>query len=199
MKLEAELHQQKETIAILQEKLEAFAIRDERDERNPRPQNRKKCNFCKKFGHIQKDCWDWKAEQRSKGDHVSDVYCDISDNNDIAVTVSGSLNGKEKPLLIMDTGAGPSVIDMNTLDSVPHGRIDYDTGGKDLKGVGSTRVIGTVTLEVTLHPRIKKRQLFNIVEDLGGTVLLGRSFLRKFEKFEVNWKEMSLKIDNILT
>ena len=100
MKLEAQLHQQNETIAILQEKLEAFAIRDERDERNPRPRNRKKCDFCKKFGHIQKDCWDYKAEQRSKGDHVSDVFCDISDNNDIAVTVSGSLNGKEKPLFL---------------------------------------------------------------------------------------------------
>ena len=209
-RLEEMLHQQNETIAELQEKLEAYAINnhDEKnrahwsrnrnhEENNPPPWLRKQCNFCKRFGHIQRDCRDFKAEQRRKSDNVS-AYCALTDNCDAAVTVSGSLNGKKKTLLI-DSGAGPCVIDTDTLGAIPnHDKINMLEDEKTLKGVGSSRVIGTVILEVTLHAKIKKRQLFNVVDDLGGTVLLGRSFLRKFDKLEINWKEITLKIDDIL-
>ncbi len=69
--------------------------------------------------------------------------------------------------------------------------------GKQLTGLGNTEALGTVTLLVKLHPQIKERQLFYVVKDLGGMVLLGRQFLKKFEKLEVNWKKMSLKIRGI--
>ena len=88
IRLEEMLHQQNETIADLQEKLEAFAVNNH-DEKNPRPWSRnrnheennpppwprKQCNFCKRFGHIQKECRDFKAKQRRKSDNVSDVCC----------------------------------------------------------------------------------------------------------------------------
>ena len=94
---------------------------------------------------------------------------------------------------------GPCVIDLNSLNSLKkHDKIDYGGEGRKLSGLGSADVVGTVILEVSLHPKVKKRQLFNVVQDLGGTILLGRKFLAKFEKLEVNWKQMTLKIDNIL-
>ena len=218
--LEQMLHQQNETISSLQDKLDAFTVREESSERQPRGSNTNKwCNHCKIPGHTRKECWKLNPEQRPKGergvsdiypmndsDHTamtvkcsaSDVYCNLNDSDDIAVIVKGSVNGKKKPVLI-DTGAGPCVIDIPTLDTLGrHDRIDFNGEGKKLNGVGSVHVVGTVTLEVSLHPQVKKKQLFNVVHDLGGTILLGRTFLKKFEKLEVNWKKLSLKIGDFL-
>ena len=58
-----------------------------------------------------------------------DVYCDIGDGGDnLAVTVKGSINNKKRTMLL-DTGAGPNVLDMITLNSL--GQHDFKAVGKD--------------------------------------------------------------------
>ncbi len=112
--------------------------------------------------------------------------------------VNGFVNQKKVDLLI-DTGAGPCIIDVGTLETLKGGtKIDYKEAGNQLHGLGDARVLGTVKLDVRLHPRLKRNQIFKVVEDIGGTILLGRKFLSKFETLQINWKELTLKIDDIL-
>ena len=147
-KLEQLLNQHEETISSLQEKLDGYTVHEESGERSTRGSNTSKwCNHCKTPGHIRKECWNLHPDLRPKGNRgVSDVYCNLNDSDDIAVTVKGTINGKKKPVLI-DTGAKPCVIDIPTLDTLgKHDAIDFNGDGKKLKGVGSANVVRTVTL-----------------------------------------------------
>ena len=62
-----------------------------------------------------------------------------------------------------------------------------------LKGIGTVQVVGTINLEVSLHPRVKARQLFQVVDQLD-IILIRRKFLMKFGSLGINWKEMAVDI-----
>ena len=69
--------------------------------------------------------------------------------------------------------------------------------GKQLYGLGDAKILGNIHLEITLDPKIKCKQEFSVVDNIGGIILLGRKFLTKFNSLEVNWKEMILKIEGV--
>lgn len=204
-KLEEMLNKQNEEIQELHDKLEAFTVRDNTKGTNDSKRNIR-CFHCDRIGHQKKECWTWQAEQRAaerrgrgRRNVSNDIYCDLDNSGDVtAVMVNGRINNTKMTLMI-DTGAGPCVIDINTLNSLSkHDKMKCEGPEKQLQGLGNTSVLGTITLLVTLHPEIKQRQTFYVVKDLGGMILLGRKFLTKFEKLEVNWRKMSLKIGNTL-
>ena len=100
---------------------------------------------------------------------------------------------------MIDTGAGPCVIDLMVLNGLDtKKKVNIESAGGSLKGVGASKVIGTVSLNVNLHPDINGTQVFKIVENLDGMILLGRSFLKKFNSLEVDWSKMMLKINGKL-
>jgi hypothetical protein len=130
-------------------------------------------------------------------DSSNNVYSAL-EGDDRAVLVTGFINRKKTNLLI-DTGAGPCVIDVGTLRELNiHQHVNTNEAGGHLHGVGDANVIGTIDLEVRLHQHLKRTHKFKVVNDIGGTILLGRSWLSKFDSLKINWKEMTLKIGDIL-
>ena len=133
-------------------------------------------------------------ELRSSNEDVFGTF----EGEDTSVLVRGFINRKAVDLLI-DTGAGPCVIDLRTLKKLNKSNcINYAEGGRQLHGLGDANVIGTVTLDVSLQSKLRRTQTFKVVKDLGGTILLGRKFLAKFGSLQINWRKMTLKIDDIL-
>ena len=232
-KLEEQVNQQSSIIKELQEQLDTFMVKDD----NQRP----RCHYCDKPGHLRRDCWhapenqrrgDYGGRQQRGGGNVSrnvrkidhdqtllekndiidgakrskqviedksapNVFCTF-EGNDTSVLVGGSINGKKVNLLI-DTGAGPCVIDIWTLKRLGKDyTIDPSESGNQLSGLGNAKIIGTVKLEVILNPHLKQTQVFKVIEDIGGTILIGRRFLSKFKTLQINWKEMTLKINDVL-
>ena len=101
-------------------------------------------------------------------------------------------------LVLIDTGAGPCVIDIEVLKKWNLEKlIKWNTKEERLQGLGSAKSLGTVVLNFCLHPKLQRKQTFKVVQNLNGTILIGRSFLAQFETLEVNWKKITLKIDNI--
>ena len=175
---------------MLDEKVDAYfanrgrgqsAASSSRDGARGNHRNPVRCHFCKKLGHIQKDCW------KKKG-----VYCTLGSNS--AVMIQGKLNSLRTEMMI-DSGAGPCVLDVRTLERItPKAKVEPTE--KSLHGIGTAKVIGTTTIDVKLHPQIENRkQKFLVVQELG-VVLLGREFLQKFDSLEISWRQMQLKIDH---
>ena len=108
------------------------------------------------------------------------------------------MNRKKADLLI-DAGAGPCVIDLIALKLLNIcEEINPNGAGKQLNGVGNANVIGTIRLDISLHRNLKRSHEFKVVNDIGGAILLGRSWLSKFESLQINWKTMTLKIGDIV-
>ena len=134
----------------------------------------------------------------NSGDKRDNVYCTL-EGDDGAVLVNGFVNRKKADLLI-DTGAGPCVTDLIALEKLNISResINRNDAGRQLSGVGNANVIGTIKLDVSLHRRIKRTHEFKVVNDIGGAILIGRSWLSKFESLKIDWKTMTLKIEDIV-
>ena len=107
--------------------------------------------------------------------------------------VHGKINNKDTKMLI-DNGAGPCIIGLNKLRKIKTDNLNMSKGGKTLNGLGTTKSLGTMNLLVTLPNNIKQNQEFTVVEDLE-VILLGCSFLSKFENLEVYWKSMKIRIN----
>jgi len=172
---------------MLNERLDAyFASKEGRKTARPPKQTNQRhrprviCHFCKKEGQIQKDCWNRKG-----------AYFSFGSNN--AVMVQGRLNNA-KTTMMVDSGAGPCVIDLPTLQKISPG-IQVQPANRSLHGIGTAKVIGTAEVDVVLHAQVKaERQSFLIVPELG-VVLLGRDFLKRFNSLEISWRCLELKID----
>ena len=97
---------------------------------------------------------------------------------------------------MIDIGTGPCVIGWKV---IKQWRLEkkavISKNSKILHGLGTTKVIGTIDLEVSLHQDVKSTQNFQIVEGLGDVTLLGRTFLSKFASLEVHWKKMIIRIN----
>ena len=133
------------------------------------------------------------SEKQTANSNFSNVFCSF-EGEDTSVLVGGFINRKKVDLLI-DTGAGPCVIDMGTIGKLGNeNAIDISEAGKQLNGLGNARVIGTIKLDVFLHSHLKQSQVFKVVEDIGGIILLGRKFLSKFKSLQINWREMTLVV-----
>ena len=178
---------------MLDEKLDAYFAERERNQKARQPPSSGQrqppssgqwgaviCHFCKKRGHVQRDCW------LKKG-----TYCTLGSNS--AVMVQGRLNNTKTSMMV-DSGAGPCVIDLPTLQKIkPEAKIEPTK--KSLHGIGTTDVVGTAKLDVALHTDVNvSQQMFHVVSKLG-VVLLGRSLLKKFDSLEISWRCMELKID----
>ena len=174
-------------------------------------QDRIECSFCNKWGHIRSACWhlpenrkkksvgfDGKmGNNRTRSDGRNDGYCIISNEERTAVIVEARIHGKSS-LVLIDTGAGPCVIDIEILKQWNLIRlIKWNTKGEKLQGLGSAKSLGTIVLNFCLHPKLQRNQTFKVVQNLNGTILIGRSFLAQFETLEINWKKITLKIDDI--
>ena len=168
---------------MLDDKLEAFFTRERKKQEGQWKKTRKsdiQCYHCGKKGHIQRDC------KFAKG-----AYAVLGENS--AVMIKGKINGQKEPMMV-DSGAGPCIIDLQTLKNI-NADIQIESCKRKLHGIGSTEAIGTAKIDVELHPNVKvQQQTFHVVDKLG-VVLLGRSFLKKFDSLEINWKMMGLKID----
>ena len=55
--------------------------------------------------------------------------------------------------------------------------------------MGTALTVGIIELDVELHPGLRKKKDFKVVNDLNGVILIGRTFLKTFDTLEIDWKE----------
>ena len=96
---------------------------------------------------------------------------------------------------MIDSGAGPCVIDLAVLKEWNHfNKIKLGEGGRNLYGLGISKII---LLKVQLHQNLVKNQEFKVVEGLGRTIILGRTFLSGFQTLKINWDTLQVDIGNV--
>ena len=106
------------------------------------------------------------------------------------------INNKNCDTLI-NSGAGPCVIDVAVLKEWDlFNKIKLGEGGRNLYGLGISKIIGTIVLKVQLHQNLVKNQEFKVVEGLGRTVILGRTFLSGLKTLKINWDTLQVDIGN---
>ena len=108
------ISKQNDTIQDIQDKLDAYFIREQKDKgADNRAQFR--CFHGDKPGHKKKDCYTLKAEQQRQKNYDQSrkkAYCTLnSDDADTTIMVNGKVEGKSRQIMI-DTGAGPCIIDL---------------------------------------------------------------------------------------
>ena len=99
---------------------------------------------------------------------------------------------------MIDSGAGPCVIDVALLKEWSlFNKIKLGEGGRNLYGLGISKSMGTIVLKVQLHQNLVKSQEFKVVEGLGRTIILGRTFLPGFKTLKLNWDTLQVDIGNV--
>ena len=76
-------------------------------------------------------------------------------------------------------------------------KIKLGEGGRNLYGLGISKIIGTIVLKVLLHQNLAKNQEFKVVEELGGTIISGRTFLSGFKTLKINWDTLQVDMGNV--
>ena len=76
-------------------------------------------------------------------------------------------------------------------------KIKLGEGGRNLYGLGISKIIGTIVLKVLLHQNLAKNQEFKVVEGLGGTIISGRTFLSGFKTLKINWDTLQVDMGNV--
>ena len=179
--------------------------------------NEKQCHFCKALGHFKRNCPKLKNKgnyndksregfQKRKGPPY--VYCvdfseptannksDVDNNSDAAIFLHVKINNKNCDTLIL-SGAGPFVIDVAVLNEWNlFNKIKLSKCGRNLYGLGISKIIGTIVLKVQVHQNLVKNQEFKVVEGLGRTIILGRTFLFGFKTLKINWDTLQVDTGN---
>ena len=157
--LELSMKRQEEQLQETRGTLQAYSVND------------KQCHFCKALGHFKRNCPKLKNKgnyndksregfQKRKGPPY--VYCvdfsestvknksDVDNNSDAAVFLHVKINNKNCDILI-DSGAGPCVIDLAVLKEWNlFNKIKRGEGGRNLYGLGISKIIGTIVLKFQL-------------------------------------------------
>ena len=102
------------------------------------------------------------------------------------------LNGV-KTVVMLDSGAQPSVIDTASLDKVGS---EYTIHPSRVHGVCATpiKTKGFVDLEVTVGIGGPLKQRFVVLESVEQTVILGRDFLKQFQSNEFDWQNHRVRL-----
>ena len=112
----------------------------------------------------------------------------------MAVILPIKLSG-EPIKALLDSGAGPSVIDVETLRDL---RFDQymDIGESELYGLSHepVKVIGSLKLLVDLGDNQTIEHTFEVFSETEPTCILGRNFLKKFGTTEFDWSKNQVRL-----
>ena len=101
--------------------------------------------------------------------------------------------------MVLDSGAGPSVIDLRTIRELGLERRIYRQVGK-VHGVGQNPVhlVGNITLEIDLGDNQVSRHSFGVLHDTTAkTRILGRDLLKKFGSTQFDWESHRVRIGSV--
>ena len=152
------------------------------------------CPGCGEKGHVLRDCL--KRGGQKGGRRILNLnrpgVC-----TELSVVIPVRINGKSITA-ILDSGAGPSVIDHGTicewgLEPLVHNRASQ-VYGLSRKPIG---VVGSVNLTVDLGDGQVVSHTFQVLRDTATTRILGRDLLKKFQSTEFDWDTHRVRLGNV--
>ena len=157
----------------------------------------KKCVICGAKGHNVMKCPN--KFQAKRKDFSRRIY-QVSDkyyNTELSVALTAKLNRKPFTMLL-DSGAGPSVVDLETVRILGLESKIYRRPTK-LFGVGKKPIhtVGNINLLVDVGDNQILEHTFGVLEDDCPIHILGRDFLRRFGSKEFNWESKSIRLGKI--
>lgn len=115
---------------------------------------------------------------------------------ELSVLIAIKLNGKQTDGLL-DSGAGPSVIDIGTVRELG---IEQSMRIKEGQVYGISRepvyVVGELELTVDLGDKQVLEHKFEVLKVTGTTCILGRDLLKKLGTTEFDWQSQKVRLDN---
>ena len=153
----------------------------------------KRCPSCGQKGHTLKDC-----SILSKGRNSHSVLSTKLDGlgAELSVLIAIKLIGKQTNGLL-DSGAGPSVIDIGTVRELG---LEQSMRIKEGQVYGISRepvyVVGELELTVDLGDKQVLEHKFEVLKVTGTTCILGRDLLKKLGTTEVNWQSQKVRLGN---
>ena len=128
-----------------------------------------------KEGHNRRDCY-------SKREVLS------IDQGELRI----KLNNLEN-VVMLDSGAQPSIIDYETLSKL---HIGYRVCPSRAHGVCATPIPtrGFVDLQVTIGNECPRMHRFVVLDSAEQTIILGRDFLKRFKSTEFDWENRRVRL-----
>ena len=149
---------------------------------------------CGQKGHTLKDC----STNRQDGDKRRVMYTGhLRSHGELSAALSVKLNGESVSALV-DSGAGPSVIDIETVRDLG---LEAELVNKTGKIFGLAKepveVIGTLKLTLDLgNGQILDHQ-FEVLTGAQSMCILGRDILTRFGVTEFNWQNHKVRIGEV--
>ena len=152
----------------------------------------KRCPACGQKGHKLQDC---KSSKSGRDGHRVFVARTDQSSPELSVVLSVKINGNPVTV-ILDSGAGPSVLDYETLSELGLTKYLQDNSSQ-IYGLSQApvTVIGSADLTVDLGDNQVTVQRFQIT-DAGSTHILGRDLLKKFGTTEFDWETRRVRLGN---
>ena len=143
----------------------------------------KSCPACGQKGHLLKDC----SDRKSSGSKYKVMQAgQRNGNSEMSAVLPVTLNG-EPITALLDSGAGPSVLDIRTVcDLGLDSKMTRKTGKVFGLSQDPVEVIGRVTLTLDLGDEQVIQHSFEILDGAQDTCILGRDLLAKFDTTEFN-------------
>ena len=155
----------------------------------------KRCPRCGEKGHNLYDCTATKVSPEPVVGAVNQANDSSRPSRDCAVLLPVKLDGHDSVALI-DSGAGPSVIDKGSLLKLKLLRTIKRAKNSHVQGVGNAHapIFGHANLSVTLADGRAVPCEFTVLDTYDETILLGRSFLCKFSSLEFDWDGRRIRL-----
>ena len=117
-----------------------------------------------------------------------------SAGEEMSVYLPIKLNGESLSALL-DSGAGPSVIDLHTLRTLGL-ESELNTKSGKIFGISQdpVEIVGTVQLELDLGNEQTVTQSFQVLSGTHDTCILGRDLLVKFGTTEFDWLSHQIRL-----
>ena len=149
----------------------------------------KRCPRCGSKGHSLMNCGANKVSTVQQNVGSSEML------NESAVLLSVKLDDQITSAII-DSGAGPSVIDKGTMPKLGLLRSINRQDDGHVLGVGNIEipVFGQAELVVELEGGCSVPHTFTVLDSYNDTVLLGRSFMSKFPSVEFDWANHRIRL-----